>query len=328
MTQGAWSTWLARVSSWLLFAAAALGATAVRLDPAHRHCVSGASCSAACSGVGAGALACAGQLALAVSPAVVVAAYALVLARTTGGASLACSRSRIRFGRRLQAALGVPLSPRSRSPVASPGSSLAGRSSACWRSPAAFSSASTRTRPPAHEGHCLVGCGLRGLRHPGALVRPDPHPWLAKSMPIWTRSPATFINRNTAAAYFGSCAVVWSLLFWERVRLEMPRGPLEWRALPHRLFSATPKKVVACICDAVSVSCGHVHDRLARRGLGIAARAHRGFYCLLSARPAATDRARDALAGGGAVALILLQTHGGGRQRPVRLPRPRRRGAV
>ena len=27
----------------------------------------------------------------------------------------------------------------------------------------------------------------------------------------------TFINRNTAAAYFGSCAVVWSLLLWERV---------------------------------------------------------------------------------------------------------------
>jgi hypothetical protein len=26
----------------------------------------------------------------------------------------------------------------------------------------------------------------------------------------------TFINRNTAGAYFGTCAVVWSLLLWER----------------------------------------------------------------------------------------------------------------
>ena len=28
----------------------------------------------------------------------------------------------------------------------------------------------------------------------------------------------TFINRNTAGAYFGSCALVWSLLLWERVQ--------------------------------------------------------------------------------------------------------------
>ena len=54
----------------------------------------------------------------------------------------------------------------------------------------------------------------------------------------------TFINRNTAGAYFGSCAVVWSLLFWERARLEMPPGPLVWRAMFARLFSKPPKKVV------------------------------------------------------------------------------------
>ena len=54
----------------------------------------------------------------------------------------------------------------------------------------------------------------------------------------------TFINRNTAGAYFGSCAVVWSLLLWEQMRREMPRGPLEWRAISARLFSNPPKKVV------------------------------------------------------------------------------------
>lgn len=54
----------------------------------------------------------------------------------------------------------------------------------------------------------------------------------------------TFINRNTAAAFFGSCAVVWSLLLWERLRLEMRRGPFDWRALVNRPSLAMPKSIV------------------------------------------------------------------------------------
>jgi O-antigen ligase len=54
----------------------------------------------------------------------------------------------------------------------------------------------------------------------------------------------TFINRNTAGAYFGSCAVVWSLLLWERIRLEMPRRQLDWWAMGARLFSSPPKQIV------------------------------------------------------------------------------------
>lgn len=53
----------------------------------------------------------------------------------------------------------------------------------------------------------------------------------------------TFINRNTAAAYFGSCAVVWSLLLWERVRLETKGDPLNWRVLASRLLRAAPRTV-------------------------------------------------------------------------------------
>jgi O-antigen ligase len=51
----------------------------------------------------------------------------------------------------------------------------------------------------------------------------------------------TFINRNTAAAYFGSCAVVWSLLLFECVRREMAGREFEWRALINRLSVAAPK---------------------------------------------------------------------------------------
>ena len=62
----------------------------------------------------------------------------------------------------------------------------------------------------------------------------------------------TFINRNTAAAYFGSCAVVWSLLLWERARLEMPRGPLDWRAMFAHLFSRRRERswsrLQCCFC--------------------------------------------------------------------------------
>jgi O-antigen ligase len=54
----------------------------------------------------------------------------------------------------------------------------------------------------------------------------------------------TFINRNTAAAYFGSCAVIWSLLLWERVRGVMPPGRLDWTKLHRRLRTSTPRTVV------------------------------------------------------------------------------------
>ena len=99
----------------------------------------------------------------------------------------------------------------------------------------------------------------------------------------------TFINRNTAAAYFGSCAVVWSLLLWERVRLEMPRGPLDWRAMPARLLSRRLDKDRRRVRNAVSLSRGDVHDRLARRGGALAARTHRGIYRVFPARPAAPE---------------------------------------
>jgi hypothetical protein len=40
----------------------------------------------------------------------------------------------------------------------------------------------------------------------------------------------TFVNRNTAAAYFGSCAAVWLLLLLRSIRLRLRRGPMTWTA--------------------------------------------------------------------------------------------------
>jgi O-antigen ligase len=55
---------------------------------------------------------------------------------------------------------------------------------------------------------------------------------------------STFINRNTAAVYFGSCAVLWLLLLSQHVRRRLPAGPIHWRSVPRRLLSEMPRAVV------------------------------------------------------------------------------------
>ena len=67
--------------------------------------------------------------------------------------------------------------------------------------------------------------------------------WLEKNVYLDSVT-ATFIGRNAAGAYFGGCAVIWSLLLWERIRLTSQRRPLEWRATTSRLLSNPPRSVV------------------------------------------------------------------------------------
>jgi len=54
----------------------------------------------------------------------------------------------------------------------------------------------------------------------------------------------TFINRNTAAAYFGSCAVIWLLILSEEIRRRLPGGAIKWKSLPNMLFSNTPRNII------------------------------------------------------------------------------------
>jgi O-antigen ligase len=68
---------------------------------------------------------------------------------------------------------------------------------------------------------------------------------------LWREKPAyldsltaTFINRNTAAAYFGSCAAVWFVLLMAAVRRSLPRGPIEWKKVPHHLLVDTRRDVL------------------------------------------------------------------------------------
>ena len=122
----------------------------------------------------------------------------------------------------------------------------------------------------------------------------------------------TFVNRNTAGAYFGSCAIVWSLLFWERVRLEMPVGPIEWRKMPGHLFSNTPKKII--IYFAMLFLCLAAMFMTGSRGAVVLS-----LFAMVVAFTMfwRRDLPRKtgiliALSGGGAAALILLQLMGAG----------------
>jgi O-antigen ligase len=122
---------------------------------------------------------------------------------------------------------------------------------------------------------------------------------------------STFINRNTAAVYFGSCAVLWLLLLSQNLRRRLPAGPIHWRSVPRRFLSNMPRVmvlsstmlllclvamlmtnsragVVLSLISLIVAFVGFFHRDLPRRG-GIAA----------------------ALAMGGLFALIFLQTLGG-----------------
>ena len=122
----------------------------------------------------------------------------------------------------------------------------------------------------------------------------------------------TFINRNTAGAYFGSCAVLWSLLLWERVRHEEPHGPLNWRAMAGRLVSAPTRDMI--VAFAMLFLCLAAMFMTGSRGAVVLS-----LFALIIAFTAffRRDLARSAglvvaLAGSGAVALILLQLMGTG----------------
>jgi O-antigen ligase len=53
------------------------------------------------------------------------------------------------------------------------------------------------------------------------LIDPTRVLWMKKQA-YFTVLTATFINRNTAAVYFGSCAIVWLLILLDRIRQRLP----------------------------------------------------------------------------------------------------------
>jgi O-antigen ligase len=75
--------------------------------------------------------------------------------------------------------------------------------------------------------------------------------FLEPTMILWREKRAylgsvtgTFINRNTAAAYFGSCAVVWLTLLLDQIRRHLKTRTIVWKKVPERLVTNTPRIVI------------------------------------------------------------------------------------
>jgi O-antigen ligase len=78
-----------------------------------------------------------------------------------------------------------------------------------------------------------VGYAVYGMY--GLVFDPTSVLWREKTAYVGNLT-ATFINRNTAATYFGSCAVVWLLFLCDAVAKRLRRD-LDWRGLVRELTS-------------------------------------------------------------------------------------------
>jgi O-antigen ligase len=254
----------------------------------------------------------AGQLALAGLAGVVVAAYAFVLHEQLADQPWLAAAAPDPIWHKAEAALGVPLQVSVSIARNQPWFEL-GRPLVCMLAIACgFLVGADRARARqllkviAWSGVAYAVYGVFAhLFDPTHILWRDKEAYLAYVT-------GTFINRNTAGAYFGSCTVVWSLLLWERVRLHMPRGPLDWRAMPGRVFRATPRRIV--IAFAMLFVCLAAMFMTGSRGAVVLS-----LLALIVAFTAFFRRdlpsrtgVLTALAGGGAVALLILQLMGAG----------------
>jgi O-antigen ligase len=140
----------------------------------------------------------------------------------------------------------------------------------------------------------------------------DPTKVLWRDKPAYVANvTATFINRNTAAVYFGSCAVVCLMLLCDRVRHDLPREPMAWRKLANELMSNTPRDLVVLFamlfgCLLPTFMSG------SRAGVILTLMALVGSFVIFFRRdlPRRSDIAAAVL-GATALAVVLLQFMGG-----------------
>ncbi len=254
----------------------------------------------------------AGELALAALAGIVVAAYALVLHEQLAEHPWLAAATPHPIWGETEAVLGVPLAPLVSIARNQPWFEL-GRPLVCVLAIACgFLVGADRAR--ARQLMKVIAWSGAAYAAYGILAHLfDPTRILGREKEAYLESvTGTFINRNTAAAYFGSCAVVWSLLLWERARREMPRGPLDWRAMAARLFSAPPKKVVVAL--AMLFLCLLAMFMAGSRGAVVLSLLALIVAFVTFFRRDLPGRAAlvTALAGSGAVVLILLQLMGAG----------------
>ena len=306
-----WGHWQGRVASWLLFAAVAFAPMpfgSTRPTAVAFWCI----VLGACLIVAPIRSLRGGQLALAGLAGIVVAAYALVLHEQLAEHPWLPWASPHPIWKQAQDALGVPLVPLVSIARNQPWFEL-GRPLVCLL---AISCGFLVGADASRARALLKVIGWSGAAYAayGILAHVfDPAHLLWRDKEAYLDSvTGTFINRNTAGAYFGSCAVVWSLLLWEQLRREMRSGPLEWKTIPALLFSNPSKKVLIRI--AMLLLCLVAMFMTLSRGAVVLSLlaliiAFTGFFWTRLPRRAGLFAA---LAGCCAIVLILLQLMGGG----------------
>jgi O-antigen ligase len=299
--------WSAAIAPWLLFAAAALAPFPFGSNTAPAiafWCIVLGACLVFAPVPRLGT----GQLALMVLGGILVAAYALVLHEQLSQHPWLARPHPI--WQEAEEALGTPLAPSVSIARNQPWFAL-GRPLACLLAAAGgflVGADPVRARQLikviAWSGAVYAAYGILAY-----LFDPTHILWLDKVFYLQSVT-GTFINRNTAAAYFGSCAVLWSLLLWERVRVEVPERPIAWRLVPIRLVSVRSKKTVIAfsmllLCLLAMFMTG------SRAGVVLSLLALVLAFTTFFRRhlPHRTGWV-TALVGGGAIALILLQTMG------------------
>jgi hypothetical protein len=159
------------------------------------------------------------------------------------------------------------------------------------------------------SGACYAAYGIFS-----ALVTPNELLWLERPGYVGDVT-GTFVNRNTAATYFGCVSVIWLLLLLEAVKSRLPRGSASLTRLVRHL-SRRPSRLEIGMFLSLVLSLMALLMTGSRAGVvfSLIAMIAAGSITLRSALPK-TYGARWLWIGGSILALLLFQVFGGVIQR-------------
>jgi O-antigen ligase len=122
----------------------------------------------------------------------------------------------------------------------------------------------------------------------------------------------TFINRNIAAVYYGSCAIVCLLLLCKRVQNYLGSGPITWQKVQHRILDRSRPGLILSLAMLFLCLTAMFMTR-SRAGVLLSLVALIGGFALYFRRDLPGRFGLLAtLFGGAALATVLLQLMGGG----------------